>query len=67
MWAATGNHPEIVERLIEHGAKVNTRDRNGYSALWLATLREHLDTVRILIGKGAKLNLTNKDGFCLWQ
>jgi len=50
MWAATGNHPEIVERLIEHGANVNSRDRNGYSALWLATLRENQDTATYTCG-----------------
>ena len=46
--AASKGHRVISELLVDHGAKVNARDRNGRSPLHLAAAQGHLDTVRYL-------------------
>ncbi len=55
---------EILMRLLEKGADINTRDDKGYSPLMLAAHSDFLntETVRILLDKGADVNVRGNDG-----
>ena len=53
--AARGDATEI-RRLIAAGAKVDTRDQRGRTALLLATHRNHVEAARALIAAGADVN-----------
>ncbi len=51
-----------IERLVRAGAKVNARDKEGFTALMLAITRDSLKIVNYLIKKGSKVNLATKTG-----
>src|SRR5262249_53462177 len=46
-----------VQLLIEHGAKINTRDGRGQTALMWAAARNNGDAIRLLVKAGADMNL----------
>jgi ankyrin repeat protein len=48
MWAAFGGHVEIVQELLQAGAKVNAKNNDGETALMWATWRGHDDIVEML-------------------
>ena len=52
--AAEENFPEIVGFLIESGANVEAKERNGYTPITRATFKEHLDVIALLRQNGAK-------------
>jgi ankyrin repeat protein len=54
MYAAYNGHIEIGKLLIEKGADVNTKSRDGQSALSLAEARMDLAFVEMLKHAGAK-------------
>jgi ankyrin repeat protein len=58
-------HPEVVKRLIAHGADLNRRDGAGNTPLHNAA--EHLDlpSLRLLIDAGADPFVVNNDGWTL--
>ncbi len=43
----------VVKAFVDHGAKVNERDRYKHTILWAAVLNQHEDVVKYLIEKGA--------------
>lgn len=55
-------HIEIVEVLIEKGAKVNLHDKSGTTALYVASRNGHEEVMDLLLRKGADVNLCNVDG-----
>ncbi len=60
---ATGfNKPEVAEILIKHGATVNFRDENNYSALTCAIDNENVEMVDFLLQKGASVMPTEIAG-----
>jgi ankyrin repeat protein len=59
--AARQGHLEVVELLIEHGARVDAR-YSGTTALIRAAEGGHLDCVRALVAAGADISFTNKAG-----
>jgi len=61
MWAASEGSEEIVQILIDNGAKVNFQNYSGESALFLAASRGYQNICEILILSGADLNLGNID------
>ena len=62
--AATDGKLEYVRELLEKGAEVNAREKNGLTALKAASGRGHLEIVKLLLEKGADLNAEDK-GFSL--
>jgi ankyrin repeat protein len=53
--AAAGNgHKQCVQLLLQHGAKVNNLDRQGQSALMIASRNLFMDIVEALLDAGAK-------------
>jgi hypothetical protein len=51
--AAWGGNIDCVKFCLEMGANVNSRAKNGKSPLYYATLRGHVEVVRILLDAGA--------------
>lgn len=60
--AARVGKVERVAALLEEGAKVNSRDRNGDSPLNMATSKGNLPLVNVLMNARADVNLANLSG-----
>jgi len=54
LYATVIGHPEIVKILVQAGADVNQKDRNGTTLLTLATQAGHTEIVELLKKAGAK-------------
>ena len=54
---------EIVKCLARHGADVDAKDKDGWTALMWASSREKLETVKCLVSLGADVNAKNKAGW----
>ncbi len=59
MIASRNGHAEVVKILLENGAEVNLQNKNGWSALMMASQYGHAEG---LLEYGADMNLRNKDG-----
>ena len=55
--AAGRGDKAAVERALSQGANINEIGGNGYTALYAAAEKGHLDVVTLLIGKGANPNV----------
>ncbi len=55
-FAVLGRHLDLIQFLIEKGADLNARDREGTSPLDDAVWRGSLDAAAILLAHGARLN-----------
>jgi uncharacterized protein len=51
-----------LKNLIAGGFDVNTRDKDGSTALMFAAYNGHVDIIRELISKGASINLQDSNG-----
>ncbi|MCK4319153.1 ankyrin repeat domain-containing protein [Candidatus Micrarchaeota archaeon] len=60
--AAKEGDAEAVERLIQEGADINTRDDWGETALTHAIENGHTETAKFLIEKGADVNVKDWEG-----
>ena len=57
MWSTIPGQPEVVELLLDKGAEVNVRAKNGSTALmWAATL-DRGELVKLLIARDAEMTL----------
>ena len=54
MWAAQKDHAEVVRMLLEAGANVKRKDKDGKLALVHAREKGHSDIVDLLIKAGAE-------------
>ena len=54
--------PERLEFLLNHGAKINETDNDGFTALMQAVQEENLSSVEALLNRGADLKLKSKKG-----
>ena len=61
-WAALLGQTKIADFLIQNGADVNGRNRDGGTALHGAAFLGHADTAALLVRKGADVNATNDKG-----
>lgn len=55
-------HAAVVRVLLEHGAALDARDRDGRTPLWWAAGIGHFDVAALLLSKGADANARDKDG-----
>eukprot|EP00029_Vermamoeba_vermiformis_P014450 TRINITY_DN956_c0_g1_i1.p1 TRINITY_DN956_c0_g1~~TRINITY_DN956_c0_g1_i1.p1 ORF type:complete len:375 (-),score=52.82 TRINITY_DN956_c0_g1_i1:103-1227(-) len=63
MLASQEGHQDIVEYLLEKGAKTDERNRGGDTALALACLKNQKEIVRVLIDHGCSVNTVNNSGW----
>jgi len=62
LMASFGGHRDIVEYLLDKGAKIDLPDVFGATPLHMAVLGEKPDIVQLLIDKGANINAKTKNG-----
>ena len=62
MLAAQKGHLHCCEILLEHGCKINQTNRQGHSALMVATAKDKVDVVRFLLTKRASRKLQSEGG-----
>jgi serine/threonine-protein phosphatase 6 regulatory ankyrin repeat subunit B len=55
-------HTETVKLLLNSGAQVNIQNKDGTSALMLASCKRHITTVQFLLDHGAAVNLQDALG-----
>lgn len=60
--ACERNSAAMVAVLLNHGAAVNTRCIQGWTALQESVVRNNVEICEMLLKAGAKLSLTNKFG-----
>jgi len=61
-WAAGGDQPELVKLLLERGAPVGGRNRDGGTALHAAAFLGRQRVVEILLAAGADVNAASLNG-----
>ncbi|KAJ8668850.1 hypothetical protein QAD02_000109 [Eretmocerus hayati] len=54
--ACYGNHPKVVEYLIEHGAELDAKTHDGWQPLHSACCWNNVDCAALLIAHGADVN-----------
>ena len=59
---------QAVQALLSGGADVNARDKNGLTALRMASQNGHTEVVKLLLEKGAEVNVkhTTSGVTALW-
>jgi len=63
MIAAAAGHTHIVQFLIEGGAKLDIRDKDGRTALMLAVTNNRVECVKVLLENGADPNICSRNGW----
>jgi ankyrin repeat protein len=56
MWAISERHGEVTAELVRHGADVNGRSKNGFTAISFAAQQGDTDSIPILLEAGANVN-----------
>ena len=62
IYAATKGHTQIIEMLLDVGAKIDSTSDNGTTALMMAARGNHLEAVKLLLKSGANPNIRNESG-----
>ena len=65
MHAAWFGHIDVMRILIDKGADVNAKNKNGATALILAADKGNAEIVSFLIDKGADVNAKDGNGTAL--
>jgi ankyrin repeat protein len=60
MWATAERHPDIVALLIRHGAGLEARTRQGFTALHFAAREGELESARLLLDAGTDVNIRSQ-------
>jgi ankyrin repeat protein len=50
-----------VKYLVKNGAKIESKDNNGFTSLHFASTEGHLDIVKYLVDNGADIESKDKD------
>jgi ankyrin repeat protein len=64
-WASRTNRLPSILALLEHGAKIEARDRLGRTPLWLACLNGHREAAETLLDYKADIHAKEDSGFGL--
>ena len=59
---AQEGHTAVAEKLLSHGAQVDSRRQDGITPLIMACYKNHTSVVKLLIAKGAQVNSADNDG-----
>ena len=62
MRVAREGRPDIAEIVIENGAKVNFKGKDGASALTIAAEHGNAEVAQVLLAKGGDVNIRNDHG-----
>jgi ankyrin repeat protein len=62
MWAAAERHNDVVQLLLDKGARADSKSKSGFTALHFAARTGDIGTARLLLTAGANLNETAVDG-----
>jgi ankyrin repeat protein len=62
MRVAREGRPDIAEILIENGAKINFKGKDGASAVTIASEHGNTGVARVLLAKGGDVNIRNDHG-----
>ena len=62
VWAAADGIPDLVVRLIDAGADINSKCDDGRSALHMAAKDGRSDIAELLLSRGADPNIADADG-----
>ncbi|XP_043912117.1 fibronectin type 3 and ankyrin repeat domains protein 1 isoform X2 [Protopterus annectens] len=65
--SAVSGNVDAASSLIQAGANVNAKDKDGKTPLMVAVLNNHEPLVRLLLAKGADLTVTNEYGIGILQ
>ena len=60
MWAAAEHHPDVVKLLIEQGADLQARTKNGFTALHFAAREGDIESARLLLAAGIDINIRSQ-------
>ena len=60
--AAMVNRSNLVQILLDHGAKPDVQDEHSFTPLMWASVRGHNESVEALLKAGANVNLQGEDG-----
>ena len=55
-------HTAVAEKLLIHGAQIDSRCQNGITPLIMACYKNHTSVVKLLTAKGAQVNNADDDG-----
>lgn len=61
-WAAARGHREVVELLLDHGARINSKDHSKLSALHIAISGVHKEVVSLLLDRSARVEGKDSNG-----
>lgn len=61
--AARIDEVEAIKDCLAQGAKVNSRDQNGWTPLHRAAFKGRIESVKVLINHGAQVDLVNDIGY----
>lgn len=61
VWAAAGADPRTVQDILKVGARVNSKDQNGRTAIFAAINNDRIANARVLLDAGADVNVRSTD------
>jgi ankyrin repeat protein len=62
MWALAEKHPDVAWELVEHGADIHARTKDGFTPLLFAAQQGDLESTKMLLDKGIDVNEATPDG-----
>lgn len=60
--AASEQSTENLKLVVEHGANVNAKNKQGVTPLMIAVSNDDIEAVKFLLSKGADINARDKEG-----
>jgi ankyrin repeat protein len=61
-WASSKGHLDVARMLVERGADVSARAKDGWTPLHCASYHRHVDVTRMLVEHGADASAQTRDG-----
>lgn len=58
----SGNNIKIINMLLDNGANINQKDKEGWTALMHAVYQQRLDIAKLLLDWGADRTIRNRNG-----